>query len=107
LLKKSEVVFQDPNATGVEKHQEVDEEYSSDDADDSDYVDEDPSIAKAVRDVPQDPNAAGVEKHQEVDEEYSSDDADDPDYVDEENQQDNAINPRLPKPNMKYETISI
>jgi hypothetical protein len=105
--KENRDVPQDSNAAGVEKPQEVDEESSSDDVIDPDYVDENPCIAKEVGDVPQDPNAAGVEKHQEVDEESSSDDADDPDYVDEENQQDTAINPRLPKPNMKYETISI
>jgi hypothetical protein len=72
----------------AERHQEVDDESSVDgfqaDADDPDYVDEEPSIAKEVRDVPQDPNAAGVEKPQEVDEESSSDDANDPDYVDED-----------------------
>jgi hypothetical protein len=95
----------------AEKHQETDEESSSNDfqadATDPDYVDEDPSvdenpsIAEEVQDVPQDPNAAGV--------------ADDDDSVQltshprirNQHQPDNVINPCLPKPKMKYETISI
>lgn len=104
----------------AEKHQQANEESSSDeesssngfqgDADDPDCVDEEemglavsPSSTEEVKDVPEGPNVIGVV---DSDDDNSGQMTSHP-RIRNQNQSDNVINPRLPKPKMKYETILI
>jgi hypothetical protein len=104
----------------VEKHEEADEESSRNNfeaiandssrddikanAKDPDYVDEDDmDSSEEVQDVAEDPNATdfvtGDEDHMGQQSSHST--------IWNQNQPDNLINPRLPKPKMNYEAISI
>jgi hypothetical protein len=92
----------------AEQHQEAKEEsscddFQADDANDPDYVEEDPSaITEQQQDVSDEPNGVGV-----VDADADDDDCSQLTFqprIPNQDQTDNVINPCLPKPKMKYET---